>query len=238
MLLNDLKNNLPTLSVGILTADMMDLAGQIRLIQDAGIHLLHLDVMAGCIWPKITVGSSFVEGLKTSMIKDVHLLIDKPERQIENFIRAGADVLTFSAEYCSDINQALQRIDRMQNANDPERGIIKGLSLNPLTPVDTLIPFIDNLDVVLLLAVGPDTASKNFLSALPERISQVRKMKKNILLFVDGAIKKDNIAEVAALCPDVIVTGSAIFDGKDPVENVKFMLNAIHKGKKCQRINF
>ena len=232
MLINDLKNNnRPILSVGLLTADMMDITGQLRLIQDAGVTLLHLDVMDGCIWPKITVGSPFVAGLRTTMLKDVHLLIDKPQQQLDNFIAAGADILTFSAESCTDIGSALSKIANAQNVNDPTRGIVKGLSLNPSTPIDTITPFLDDLDVVVLLAVGPDTGSQNYIDALPERIAEVRKLKNDILIFVDGAIKKDNIAEVATLSPDVIITGSAVFDGKDPAGNAAFMLNQINKSQ-------
>jgi ribulose-phosphate 3-epimerase len=231
MLLNDLKHKCPTLSVGLLTADLMDLTGQIRLLQTVGVTLLHLDVMDGCIWPNITVGASFVQGLKTSLFKDVHLLIDKPERQIENFIRAGADVLTFSVESCGSVAQTLHRIGQMQNANDPARGIVKGLSLNPSTPVETLTPFLDELDVAVLLAVGPDSGGRHALSALPEKVSQVRKMKPELLIFVDGAIKKETIAQVAAMGADVAVTGSAVFDGKDPAGNATVMLDAIRKGR-------
>ena len=97
--------NSPALSIGVLTADLMNLHSELAILENAGIELLHIDVMDGCIWPKITVGSSFVGGIKTSMLKDVHLLIDKPQCHIESFVKAGADIVTFSAEYCKDIRQ-------------------------------------------------------------------------------------------------------------------------------------
>jgi ribulose-phosphate 3-epimerase len=222
-ILQQFKNVSPHLSVGILTADLMNLGSEIKLLENAGVQLLHIDVMDGKIWPKITIGSPFVQGIKTSLLKDVHLLIDKPENQIENFIRAGADILTFSVEYCRDIAGTLNTMGQMERTNE----ILIGLSLNPSTPVDTLTPFMDALDIVVLLAVGPDTGRSNFISELPERIAQVRKMKEDILIFVDGAVKKDNIAQVAAMRPNVIATGSEIFDGKDPAGNLKFMLDAI-----------
>ena len=117
----------------------------------------------------------------------------------------------------------------MQNTNDPGRGILKGLSLNPSTPIDKIAPFIKDIDIIVLLAVGPDTGSDNFISALPDRIKQIRTLRQDILVFVDGAINKKNIADVAKICPDVIVTGSAVFDGKDAAGNLKFMLDAIKK---------
>ena len=222
-ILQQIKKAPPLLSVGVLTADLMNLGLEVKLLETRGIKLLHLDVMDGKVWSKITVGSPFVQGMKTSMLKDVHLLIDKPEDQVENFIKAGADIITFSAEYCDDIAKTLYKIGQMHQASN----LLVGLSLNPSTPIDAIVPFIDNLDVIVLLAIGPDTGSNNFISELSERISQVRNIKNDILVFVDGAIKKDNIAQVAGMGPNVIITGSAIFDGKDPSGNIKFMLDAI-----------
>ena len=123
MLVDDLRKNAPLLSVGILTSDMMRLGSEIGLLEKAGVKLLHIDVMDGCIWRKITVGPPFVQGLKTSMFKDVHLLVDKPENHIESFVKAGADMITFAVESCHNIGEALKIIGQMTNANDPNRGI-------------------------------------------------------------------------------------------------------------------
>ncbi|HBG28949.1 MAG: hypothetical protein A2Y10_03525 [Planctomycetes bacterium GWF2_41_51] len=226
-IIDEIKASAPLLSVGILTADLMNLGLEIKILEDAGIKLLHIDVMDGKIWPKITVGSSFVQGIKTPILKDVHLLIDKPENQIENFINAGANVLTFSIEYCSDVKRTFNIIKQMPQAKE----MLVGLSLNPSTSIDSITPFIDDIDAILLLAIGPDTGNNNFISALPERIAQLRKIKKDVLIFVDGAIKKDNISQVTSMNPDVIVAGSGIFDGKDPAGNLKFMIDAVEKGK-------
>ena len=224
--IDTLKQSCPQLSVGILTADMMNLCSEIQLLETAGVELLHIDVMDGKIWSNITVGPSFLGGLKTTMFKDVHLLIDKPESHIESFARAGADIIVFSVEYCDDISQTLNKIGQMENVNDSERGILRGVSLNPDTPIDSIAPVIDDVDVVVLLAVGPDTGKQNFILDLPGRIAELKRLKEDIVIFVDGAIKKNNIAQVAAMGPDVIVTGSAVFDGKDPAGNLKFMLDA------------
>ena len=227
MLLNALRESGPCLSVGILTSDMMQLGSEVALLERAGIKLLHFDVMDGGFWPKITVGPPFVQGLKTSMFKDVHLLIDKPENHIESFVKAGADIIHFAVETCGDIGGALEIMGQMENANDPDRGILRGLSLNPATPVDTIAPFVAEIDSVLLLAVGPDTGGQNFLADLPERIAKVRTLKEDILINVDGAVKKDTIADIAAMAPDVIVTGSAVFDGRDARGNLNVMMEAI-----------
>lgn len=228
-IINELKAVTPTVSVGVLTADMMDLGSELELIESAGVDLLHFDVMDGHFWPKITIGPSFVKGIKTSMLKDVHLLIDRPENHIDDFAKAGADMITFAVESCGDIAQTLQRIGQMQNANDPNRGILKGISLNPETPIDVAAGSIDDIDIVLLLAVGSKTGKQNFISELPDRIAELKKIKGDTLIFVDGAIKKDNIVEVATMGPDVVITGSAVFDSKTPKENAKFMLEAMGK---------
>jgi ribulose-phosphate 3-epimerase len=226
-LIEELKKGSPLISVGILTADMMNLGSEIELLEKTGVKLLHIDVMDGQVWPKITVGAPFLGGLETTMLKDVHLLIDKPENQIEDFAKAGADIIIFSVEYCDDVSRTLSLIGQMKNANAPDRGILKGVSLNPETPVDTIASVIDDVDIVLLLAVGPETGKQTFISELPDRIAEIKKIKEDVLIFIDGAIKKDNIAEVAAMRPDVIITGSAVFDGKDPAGNAKFMMETI-----------
>ena len=227
MLIDDLKKCAPALSVGVLTADMMNLGSEIELLERAGVKLLHIDVMDGLIWPKITVGAAFLSGLKTKMLKDVHLLIENPEKHIESFAKAGADIIVFSVEYCDNISQTLNIIGQMENANDPERSILQGVSLNPETPINVISQVVDDVDIVLLLAVGPDTGNQNFIPDLPDRIAELKKAKDDVLIFVDGAINKDNIAEVAAMGPDIIITGSAVFDGKDTAGNLTFMTEAI-----------
>ena len=224
-----LKASSPQISVGILTADMMNLGSEIQLLEDAGVELLHIDVMDGCVWPKLTVGAGLLGGLKTKMLKDVHLLTDKPEKHVESFVKAGADIIIFSVESCGDVGETLSMIAGMENANDPERGILRGVSLDPETPIDAVLGVIGDVDIVLLLAVGPETGGQSFISGLPGRIAELKKASGDILIFVDGAIKKDNVAEVAAMGPDVIITGSAVFDGKDPAANAKFMVETVNE---------
>ena len=227
--IDQLKKPCPQLSVGILTADMMHLMPEVQLLEKSGVNLLHIDVMDGNIWPKITVGDGFLKGIKTKMLKDVHLLTDKPEKHIESFAKAGADIIVFSVEYCDDIGQTLKLIEKMENVNDTDNGIVRGVSLNPQTPINVIAPVIDDIDVVVLLAVGPETGKQNFILNMPNKIAKLKQLKENVVIFIDGAVKKDNIVQVAAMKPDVIVTGSAVFDGKDPAGNLKFMMEAIRE---------
>jgi ribulose-phosphate 3-epimerase len=223
--LDQLRSGPPKLSVGILAGDVMDFGASIKLLEQFGV-LLHLDVMDGRVWPKITAGAPILAGMRTRLLKDVHLLIEQPEKHVEDFAKAGADVITFSVEHCGDVSATLDAIGRLTNANDPARGILRGVSLDPATPVDVLKPVADKIDVVLLLAVGPDTGKQEFIAALPEKIAAVRALNDNAVIFVDGAVTKDNIGQIAAMGPHGIVTGSAAFAG-DAAANIKFMLEQI-----------
>jgi len=223
--IDQLRVGPPKLSVGILAGDVMEFGASIRLLESFGV-LLHLDVMDGRVWPKITAGAPVLAGMRTRLLKDVHLLIEQPEKHVEDFAKAGADVITFSVEHCGDVGATLDLIGEMKNANDPARGILRGVSLDPTTSVATLKPVAQKIDVAVLLAVGPDTGKQEFISVLPEKIAAVRALNENIVIFVDGAVTKENIGQMATMGPDGIVTGSAAFAGNPP-DNLQFMLEQI-----------
>jgi ribulose-phosphate 3-epimerase len=216
---------LPKLSVGILAADPMNFGAAIALLEQFPV-LLHLDVMDGQVWPKITAGAPLLAGMKTKLLKDVHLLIDQPEKHFEDFAKSGADIIAFSVEHCCDLAGALDQIGRLKNANDPQRDILRGVSLDPDTPVDVLEPVADKFDLVTLLAVGPTTGKQEFLNRLPGKIAAVRRLRPDAIIFADGAVTKENIAHIAALGVHGVVTGSAAFTG-NPAENIEYMLNQI-----------
>jgi ribulose-phosphate 3-epimerase len=228
-ILERLRGGSPVLSVGLLTADWMNLGSEVSILERTGVPLVHFDVMDGRIWPKITIGPSFVQGIRTILLKDVHLLIDRPELYIESFVKAGADFITFSAECCLVIQETLQRLDRMRSVNDTERRIVKGLSINPATSVSVIEPFVEDIDAVVLLAVGPENVKQNSLSLISNKIKAVRALRDDLLIYVDGSVNRNNIAEIAAMSPDIIVTGSAVFDGRDAVGNLEYMLNVTKK---------
>ena len=224
-IIDELRAGPPKLSVGILAGDVMNFGSSIALLEQFGV-LLHLDVMDGRAWPKITAGAPILAGMRTRLLKDVHLLIDQPENHIEDFAQAGADVISFSVERCGDVSATLDKIAAAGNANDPARGIVRGVSLDPATPVEALQPAAYKFDLVVLLAVGPDTGKQSFLDRLPDKIAAVRSLKKDAVIVVDGAVTKDNIGQIAALRPHVIVTGSAAFAG-DPADSIGYMLEQI-----------
>ena len=225
----------PTISVGILTADLLRLGAEVALLERTGAKLLHVDVMDGCFCPMMTVGPPFIKAIKTHLLKDVHLMIEEPLEKVADYAAAGADVITIHPEACSHPHRVLQKLRGLGNANDPARGIVRGVALNPGTPLEMLEPLLDEVEFILLLAVNPGWGGQKFIPATMGRIARAKRLladrEGKILLGVDGGITRENIAEVARTGVDLIVTGSAVFDGKAPEENAKFMLEAV--GRKC-----
>ncbi len=228
-----LRSDSPILSVGILTANLADLGSEVRLLERSGVRLVHFDVMDGCFCPMMTLGPPVIKAVRTSMWKDVHLMIADPLDKVRDYVAAGADIVTVHVESCLHIHRVLQMLGSMKNANDPERGLIRGIALNPGTPLDTVEPLLDEVELILLLAVNPGWSGQPFLPSAPVRVRKLRQMiaasGKDILVGVDGSITRANVAEAAAAGADLIVTGSAVFDGKSPQENVSFMLEQVRR---------
>jgi ribulose-phosphate 3-epimerase len=235
-LLDQLHAMSPLLSVGVLTADLMSLGSELKLIENTGVKLLHVDVMDGCFCPMMTVGPVFIKAIKTPLFKDIHLMIDEPLNRLESYVAAGADMLTVHVESCQHIHRVLQELGKMTNANEPARGILRGIALNPGTPLEVITPLMDELEMVSLLAVNPGWSGQKFIPSTRSRLGRLKQMvrdaKKNILVGVDGGITRNNIVDVAQMEADIIVAGSAVFDGKAPAENAKFMLENIAKAVK------
>jgi ribulose-phosphate 3-epimerase len=237
--LQRLRREAPVLSVGILTADLLHLASELRLLEEEGARLVHVDVMDGVYCPWMTAGPPLVKAIKTPLLKDVHLMIAEPLGKVREYVEAGADIVTIHPDSTAHPHRVLQEMGGMENANDRERGIIRGVALNPGMPLETLNPLLDELEMVLLLAVNPGWGGQKFAKSTFGRIEQVRKMieasGKEILLCVDGGITKGNVAEVARSGADIVVAGSAIFDGKAARENARQMLSAVEAAKSGSR---
>ena len=232
-LLNDLRGKAPLISVGVLSADLMSLGSELQLMETAGVELLHFDIMDGCFCPMMTVGSGFVKGVKTPLLKDVHLMINEPLDKLEGYVAAGADMITVHAESSRHIHRVLQTLGEMTNANDPARGILRGVALNPGTPLGAIEPLLDEAEMVFLLAINPGWSGQKFIAPTQQRVRRLIEMfgqaKRDILLGIDGGVTRKNIADVARMGADIIATGSAVFDGKTPLENARFMISAVNK---------
>jgi len=205
----------------LLSADFGKLAEEIRAIEEAGADLLHIDVMDGRFVPNITVGPFIVEAIKkyASIPLDVHLMIVEPEKYIDAFAGAGADIITVHAEATPHLQRAVSQI----------RGLGKkaGAALNPSTPIESALWVLEDVDMVLVMSVNPGFGGQTFIKSSLAKIrllrSVIQEMKINVDIEVDGGIKVDNVAEVIAAGANVIVSGSGIFGMPDYKEAIQLM---------------
>ena len=147
----------------MITANLLSLGSEISLLERTGVKLAHVDVMDGCFCPMMTVGPPFIKAIKTSLLKDVHLMIEEPLEKVADYVAAGADIVTIHVEACSHVHRVLQKLGTLTNANDAERGIVRGVALNPGTPLEALEPLLDELEYILLLAVNPGWGGQKYI---------------------------------------------------------------------------
>jgi ribulose-phosphate 3-epimerase len=229
--LGRLRRERPTLSVGVLTADLMRLEEELRQLAGTGVEVIHFDVMDGVFCPMMTVGPPFVKGVKSTFLKDVHLMVRDPLPLLQAFVDAEADIVTVHVESGPHIHRALQYLGGLENVRDPRTGIVRGVALNPGTPLEALEPLLDDLELVTLLGINPGWGGQSLIPSTLGRVTRLREMiersNRDILVAVDGGVTRANIAEIATWGVDLVVTGSAVFDGKTPRENARFMLESL-----------
>jgi len=207
------KRPMKWIAPSILSADFARLAEEVAAVEDAGADWLHVDVMDGHFVPNITIGPPVVAALKkvARIPLDVHLMIEKPERYIGDFAQAGADWITVQVETCTHLHRTVQAIR--------EAKARPGVVLNPATPLESLDWIIEDVDLVMLMSVNPGFGGQAFIPATLEKIRRLKKIiaqrAPGVLIEVDGGVKTDNIATIAAAGADVFVAGSAIFGSAD-----------------------
>ena len=204
---------MPKIAPSILSADFGRLADEVRAVTAAGADLIHVDVMDGRFVPPITIGPLVVEALRraTHLPLDVHLMIETPERQVAEFVRAGASGLTVHVEASRDVPALLAAI--------AESGARPGLALNPPTPLEAVRPFVHAIDLLLVMSVNPGWGGQPFVDGSLEKLAAARRLRTEtgarFVIEVDGGIKPHNAAEVSAAGAEVLVAGSAIFGSSD-----------------------
>ena len=214
------------ISPSILSADFTRLADQVREVEDAGVDYIHVDVMDGHFVPNITVGPLIVKALRlvTKLPLDVHLMIENPDLYIEDFSKAGSDIITVHQETTPHLNRTIQQIHDL--------GIRAGVSINPSTSVSVLDEIICEVDLVLVMSVNPGFGGQSYIPSCTSKISKVRGMLDNCGssadLEVDGGVNVDTLKEVISAGANAFVAGSAIFNDKSCVsENVSALREKI-----------
>ena len=218
----------PRLSAGILTADLTRLGAELDLIAGRA-DFAHVDVMDGSFCPQLTVGPAVLAAVaSTGMPVDAHLMVDEPARILPDVVEAGAAIVTVHAEASRHPHRVLQELTALSAGVRP---VVRGYALNPGTPVQVIEPVLDLIDLVLLLAVNPGWSGQAPAANTARRVAAAREITlaapHPILIGVDGGVTLRNAAEVASWGPDIVVSGSAIFDGRDAPGNLAAMLTAL-----------
>lgn len=208
-------------SPSILSADFANLERDIKLVEKAGADWLHVDVMDGHFVPNITIGVPVVASIKkvAKIPLDVHLMIENPEKYVEPFVKAGADILTFHYEAVkeNEINNLINKVKTM--------GVKVGMSIKPKTPVEEVLKYLSKLDMLLIMTVEPGFGGQKFMDFCAEKIKTVRKVNSEIIIQVDGGIN----AQTGALCREYgansLVAGSYIYKSCDVAQAISSLKN-------------
>ena len=214
------KNIAPSL----LAANFFDLSSQMKLLKEGNIEILHLDVMDGMFVPSISFGMPVISSLRKSVdfFFDVHMMVENPERYIEDFYKSGANGITIHFEACKHIDRTISQIKSF--------GLRSGISINPATPVSFLQNIISEVDMVLIMSVNPGFGGKKFIPYSIDKIKELSKMRaernQKFLIQVDGGVDVNNIKSLSDAGVDEFVAGSSVFKG-DILNNIKALNDAL-----------
>ena len=226
-----LRTGGPHISVGLMAADPMAYGAAITELEDAGVSLLHFDIMDGVFCPQMTAGPGLVKASKTKMLKDVHLMVADPLAQIPGHLAAGADIVHVHAEGMIHLHRALVALDVAVVGSESGRKVVRSVALNPGTPVSILKPLLRSLEMVTLIAVDPGWPGGAPDQVIADKVTELKAMAKEQgvepLIAIDGGINAATYSIAREMGADIIVSGSATFKAG---ATVKQNLDAMTQG--------